>query len=666
MTEHPDIIDLGEVASALRTGWRHIAAGVAVGLLAAVAALLLIRPRFEGTATILLKSTQEAGSSLASRMGLPAALLSGSLPGSLRSDLETEIAVLSSRAVVGRVVDSLGLQASVRRPAGTAPGAVVVPATYSGSFARRTYRFEREGDAGRYGVSGPGIGGATATPGQPVRLPVGDVTLRLDSLPPSFTVEFVDREDAITRAAKRLSVEKSGGEVGRITFRAHDSLTAAHVPNALLAIYLERRKTTDRGINQRRLEFLVGLADTVARRLTEAEHRMRLFQEASGVLDPELMGRAQVERAMALRQQLELIEVEAAALNQMIARAAAGSLTARQLAAYPTFLKSPAINDLLSQMATLETERLRLAERRTDRDPEVQAITQSIRNLEDQLTPLATAYSGALARQREEIATQLDTVRAALAALPGQTETSLQLQREVQRLSQTVIALQSQVVDARLSAVSEGGDVRQIDVAQPPRKAVFPRPLPALALGLGGGLLLGLLAALKAAFLGRWIRRPEDVERAVGLPGVRLESGAPLLLGGLADRQTILVVPLGANAIAAEVTVTRQLAMSAAERTLTVTVADLAAETPSAAGEVIRTVRDLEERHAVVIVPLARLDDPGTAALLDGTRPVLFVARPGRLRRAELVGAVATLRRIGVQCSGVVLHGPGTDGDSPG
>jgi tyrosine-protein kinase Etk/Wzc len=557
-------------------------------------------------------------------------------------------------------VDSLGLQARVLAPAGTASDAVLAPATYPGSFPRRKYRFEREGDAVRYAVSGSGVR-ETAVPGQPVRLPVGTVTLRVDSLPPSFTVEFADREDAITRTAQRLSVEKAGREVGRVTFRSNDSLTSARVPNALLAVYLERRKTTDRGTNQRRLEFLVGLADTVARRLAEGERRLRLFQEASGVLDPELMGRAQLERAMALRQQLEQIEVEAAALNQMIAQAAAGSLTTRQLAAYPTFLRSQAINDLLSQAATLETERLRLAERRTDRDPEVQAITQSIRNLDDQLTPLATAYANALARQRQEIATQLDTVRAALAAMPGQTETSLQLQREVQRLGQTVIALQTQVVEARLAAISEGGDVRQIDVAQPPKKPVFPRRLLTLALGLAGGLLFGFLAALKAAFLGRWIRRPEDVERAVGLPGVLLETGAPLLLGGLAGYRTILVVPLGRGADTEGVT--RQLAQSAAERAVAVTVAEPPTTTPSPGG-VLQAMRELEDRYALVIAPLPRLDGPATAALLDATRSVLFVARSGRLARRDLVAAVETLRRLGIPCSGVVLHGPVQDGDS--
>ena len=64
-----------------------------------------------------------------------------------------------------------------------------------------------------------------------------------------------------------------------------------------------------------------------------------------------------------------------------------------------------------------------------------------------------------------------------------------------------------------------------------------------------------------------------------------------------------------------------------------------------------------------MIVPAPPLDDPRTAALLEAARPVLFVARPGRLARAELVAAVETLKRLGVPCSGVVLQGPGADGD---
>lgn len=664
MKEHAaDAIDLVEVAGAIRNGWRRVAGGLGLGLLGALVVLIAVRRQFDGSATVLLKSSQPTGGALASDLGLPVDLLPQAFSGNIQSPFETEREILTSRVVAGRVVDSLGLQARILAPSGTAPSAILLPATYPGSFKSRRYRFEREGPAGPYRVRGPGVT-TTAAPGQPVVLPVGTVTLRGEGLPTSFAVEIFDREDAITRVKKDLKIVKAGGEVARLTYRADDSLSAAAVPNAIVAVYLERRKTTDRGTNQRRLEFVVGYADTVSRRLAEADTRLRQFEEASGVLDPVLIGKMQVERATAVRQQLEQTEVEEAALDQMIARVRAGSLTARQLAAFPAFLKSQAINDLLSQMATLETERLKLVERRTENDPEVQALDQSIHNLEGQLSPLATAYAGALTRQQQTLALQFDTVQDALAALPGQTEVSVQLQRQDKILSQTLLALQAQIVSSKLAAITEGGDVRQIDVAEPPRKPAFPRPVPTIAIGLVGGLVLGLLAALQAAYLGRWIRRPEEIERAAGIPGLLFDPHAPLLLGAFAGLRTILVVPLGRGANTAAVA--RQLASSAEDREAKVAIADLTSGDGARVGRAWPMIRQLEQTHGVVIAPVPGLSDPRTAALLEETRPVLFVARSGRLARRDLLAAVETLHRLGIPCSGVVLHGADADGEPGG
>ena len=48
--------------------------------------------------------------------------------------------------------------------------------------------------------------------------------------------------------------------------------------------------------------------------------------------------------------------------------------------------------------------------------------------------------------------------------------TNQQAQREVKRLTQTMLGVQAQIIDARLAAIAEGGQVRQIDVAQPPNR----------------------------------------------------------------------------------------------------------------------------------------------------------------------------------------------------
>ena len=100
-----------------------------------------------------------------------------------------------------------------------------------------------------------------------------------------------------------------------------------------------------------------------------------------------------LERASELRSQLTNVEVESGAINQLLSQVTGGGMSVRQLAAYPTFIKSSAVSDLVSQLSTLETERLKLLGTRTEQDPAVQAVAKSIASVEGQLKPLAQAYA---------------------------------------------------------------------------------------------------------------------------------------------------------------------------------------------------------------------------------------------------------------------------------
>src|SRR5581483_10313307 len=121
----------------------------------------------------------------------------------------------------------------------------------------------------------------------------------------------------------------------RIAYRGDDSLTAAAVPNALVAIYLARRATTDRGVNQRNVEFLTAKADSAAAQLAAAERSLRQQQEQSGVIDPEVVGKIELERASQIRTNLTDLQLEDGAIKQLIARVSDGSIKPRELAAYP-------------------------------------------------------------------------------------------------------------------------------------------------------------------------------------------------------------------------------------------------------------------------------------------------------------------------------------------
>jgi tyrosine-protein kinase Etk/Wzc len=388
--------------------------------------------------------------------------------------------------------------------------------------------------------------------------------------------------------------------------------------------------------------------------LREAENALRGQQEASGVFDPEMSGKAEYEGLHLVREQLAAIESERVAIANVLSEVERGRLTERQLAAFPSLLRSPAVNTILSQMSALETERTRLLERRTARDPEVVVLTQSIAELERQLLPIARAYSTSLTSQSNELRREERAVESRLARLPGQAEGNLRAQRDVKRLSQTMLALQAQILDARLAAVSEGGQVRQVDVALPPKKIWFPRPLPTLVVSAILGLLAGIVWAIARGAMSSRVRTPVDAERASSLPALDWAPGRPLLLGAVGRTGTLLVVPVGEDRGAAEA-VARQLLEHAAEREQRAALVDLSADvTESAPGAAARLVGAAEHSHPFVVVATPGFADRRTSAVLEPPRGTLLVALTG-VSRGELGEAVGTVARLGMPCLGLVL-----------
>jgi uncharacterized protein involved in exopolysaccharide biosynthesis len=652
--EAADTLDLAELARAARVRWPFIVALTLLG--AAVAGVLLLfgPRRFEGTSSIVVRSSQGSKASLLAKLagGGDAA---GLLEAGSSSPLETEVQILSSRELIGRVVDSLRLQVQVRAPEGIASSSLVQAADLPGSFKPRKYALSI-GPNGTIRVTGRDS--AVTTPrGQPVVLPVGRLSLApVASATQRYDIQLFDREDAVTRIAKRVSVSKAGGEVLRVACRTTDSLTAAAVPNLLVAYYLALRHTTDRGTNLHRVEFLTAQLDSVTRQLAVAEQALKSFQESSRLIDPQTIGKLSLERAGELRASIGENDVERGALEQLIAQVSAGSMSVRNLAAYPAFLKSPAINALLTQIGELETERSKLLVTRLETDSEVVALSKSVRSLEGQLGPMAAAYESSLKRQHEDLSLQLDSLRTTLGAFPAELASGNRLQRSVLQLSQVQAAMQAQLVEARIAAVTEGGNVQSLDVAEPPMRVAFPRPIPTMVAGLGGGLLVGLVVAMLAGTLGRWVQDPATLERATGVPALRFDPHLPLILGASTAR-TILVAPLAQSAYIDPVI--ERLVQTAALRSITATVLDLSA---GSVPDVHGTIERLENENGLVVVKLPTITSDTAAAAIGENRPVLLVAPERRVARAELVDAVQMLKRLEVPCAGVVFHGNGRNG----
>jgi uncharacterized protein involved in exopolysaccharide biosynthesis len=467
--------------------------GAVAGVVLGFGASLLVPPLWEGSASLVVR-----------RSSSPMSLLSGAIPDGLAGSLlgkdaggamDTELALLRSRRLMLEVADSVPLGVRVRAPARTAALSIVARYQPTRAFAPVTIRGRREADT----VVLDGWEAPIRAPlGRPVDTPAGPLTVAATA-PDQFTLTLYDREEGVRRALKRLSVSRVGGELAGVTLRWDDSLTAAAVPNLLVARYLAWRLADDQGESSARLRFVLGQADSVRGQLDATLDSLRRFLESTSQVEPEVSGKLLLEGSVELDTRLRAVTLESEALGALLDRLARGdSAAARQLPAFPAFLRSPAINDLLSQLLALEGERETLLATRTASDPLVQSQTRTIRQLEAQLEPLARTYQQVLLADRRALGVTADSIRRVLGRLPGEGRRYYQLSRGVELMGKALVTLEVQALQLRVAAVENGGQARQVDIAEPTRKPARP----SLALFAGGGGLLGILLGLGLVLIG--------------------------------------------------------------------------------------------------------------------------------------------------------------------
>ncbi len=468
-TGEPLETDLSTLVGEVARGWRRATAGLLTGLAAGIATVLVVPARFESHALVVVRTPQTSAGAIAGKLGPLAQFAGGGAAGVLTNDLDTELALLKSRAIAGAVVDSLRLQLRGLEPARVASVQLVDSVQLPNRFPPRTVTL------------GPGL--TTIPEGKVWRTPTAS----------TLTAKLMDREDAISWMNEHFDARKQGGDVVRVSFEGYDSLSAAAVPNLAIANYLVRRTTVDRGLNQRRLEFLVAKQDSVDRALRAAASALRDAQDAGGIAALEPATKAALEQLVASESYLSTIRAEQGALEALLAE---GSADPRRLAAFPSLIKSPAVNEIVSQLSRLETQRAELEATYTSNSAPVRAVNSARDSLVVQLLPLARTYAQSLRRQRAALEEDLERTRTRVQQLPGAGLKVFIADAALRRLATVDVAMGAQVLESRLAAITEGGDVRVVDAAVAPRKVAFPRPVLTVAIGGVLGLLLGMASVL--------------------------------------------------------------------------------------------------------------------------------------------------------------------------
>ncbi len=449
----------------------------------------------------------------------------------LETELNTEIEVLSSRSLVGELVDSLGLRFEIATPRTTTADAVlaslVVPAAADTASLELRLRPDstvlvlRDGSVDTVGL---GRVGHPLTLKGGITLTVAPAALAYKSI----TATVAARDDAIDEAIKRLKIDRPVrlGNLVTVAYRDRSAGQARDGANLLVRRFLAGRTSQGHGAARASVAFLQAQLDSLSTELRAAEDSLRRFRESRGVVDIGMEATTGVTQMAQLRAQRDDMAAERDALASLLAEVRATQVSAeslgpspyRRLIAFPSLLKNDAASQILRSLAAVEDQRAELLIRRMPADSDVQTLTARIQELDDQLRSIAETYLQGLSNQVAAIDLNIAGMGRQLAEVPGKEFEAARLERRPKVLQDMYALLATRLKEAEIAQAAEEQDIRVVDAATLPLKPAWPRPLICVAGGLFLGLLVGLLAAFVREYFDKSVHTRYDVQALTGVP----------------------------------------------------------------------------------------------------------------------------------------------------
>ncbi len=437
----------------------------------------------------------------------------------------TQVQVIKSRAVAEQVVDSLGLQFQSQTPGfymgyfqdvqveRSAP-----PVTLEFHFSPShflVYSF-RDSIIGDYGG----------------RTTVGGVTFTMPTSPgfKIATLSVVPREVAVDQVLGGLDAKpRDMTSVIDISYTAFDPYVAQAVASAVAAVFKSQNATSARQQSHRRRVFIESQLQTTDAQLAVAQARIAAYRRQNLALSAQDKYTAEQTDLTALTKRAESIQearASYASLQAALQRYEHGDAAALRTIA---FVIDPAgnasVNTLYAELMAYEHTRDSLTTgefARTAAHPDVRRVDALIANTEPQLLQAVQNQIDLLDGQLAAVQALIRNRSNAIAQIPAAEETEQDLTRDASNILSMSQKLNDDLQSAKIAEAVESGDVEIVDLAEFPAGSISAGRRRKVTYGAFLGLLLGVALTVLTDRLNNSVRRWEDLETVMHVPGLAL------------------------------------------------------------------------------------------------------------------------------------------------
>ncbi len=509
-------VSLSHLIGVLRRRWRVIALMTVVG--AAIGAFMAAMepPTFQATSLIRLAGERRQ---LTGNMEQPGPEL-----GRTADPMLSLVELVRSRSVLSAVVDSLGLQVVPKERGFLASQLSDVKVDPRVGADSVTLEFSADKVTAHFGSRQ-----ATAPYGEVLR--IGAVQFKVPSRPAvdHTLLAVLPREQAIGSLQQSLLVmPRTGTDVIQIAYKSIDKRLAAAIVNSAVNSFQMLNLQSAKEKSTRRRVFLEQQFDRTDSLLNRAQAELASFRSRQMLASS--ASKLQAEQSAMITLEGRQAELEAdrntyAALLKQLRTGSDADLNdaLRALATSPALADNPTISSLFSE---LNKYQFRLDSMTTGpwaaapTNPDVLQLRALIASSQGLLVQAVSSHVASLDARITSLATLHRQSGQSIQILPAMAEEEMRLNRRVEALSAVSDQLRQDYQRARMAEEVEAGDVEIVDLA-----AIPYAPLWALAtIKLAGGIFLGFLLGTGLAFLlealNTSIRRPEDIETVLHLPGL--------------------------------------------------------------------------------------------------------------------------------------------------
>jgi polysaccharide biosynthesis transport protein len=434
------------------------------------------------------------------------------------------IELLRSRTVAGVAVDSLGLQLVSLTPEFSVEdlAGVRVDPRAAGDSVQMVFRDDAV--SARRGERA-----VTVPYGQLVNLGVVQFLVRSRPAVEAVTLGIRSREGAIDGLLAGLLVSRREmTDVIDVGFVAEDPRTAQRIVNSTVHAFQTLNVQWARERSRRRGEFLAEQLAQTDSMLERAQAELSSFRSRQQLASSKDKLASEQSALLTLDARREELDADRRTFGSLLERLKANDEASRQealraLATSPAMADNPAIGGLYQQLLKYQIRIDSMTTgpwRSSPNNPDLVQLNGLARSTQDQLVQAVSSHIGALGARVEALGALRERTGASMSLLPAMAEEEMRLSRRVDALANMGDELRGDFQRARMAEAVEAGDIDVVALAPLPSTPLLSSAVLKVSLGLFLGLALGMVIAYILEALNTSVRRPEDLEAVLHVPGL--------------------------------------------------------------------------------------------------------------------------------------------------